>query len=113
MLTRATGRHAKQIVKLAGNVECILRYVAALPLLDETAVTGDFDGESIEAVVLDMIHRSCVIMPDRASADRLVETVLLRAIAEAKGGQFEGDVRPRLMDMLEEEYRLNSRCFLN
>jgi len=30
---------------MAGNVECILRYVAALSLLGETAVTSDFGDE--------------------------------------------------------------------
>ena len=48
----------------------------------------EYETDSMEAVVRDMIHRSCTIMPDRASADRLVEAVLLRAIAESKGGQF-------------------------
>jgi hypothetical protein len=31
--------------KMAGNVECILRYVAILSLLDETAVTSGFSDE--------------------------------------------------------------------
>ncbi len=69
--------------------------------------------DSLEAIVLDMIHRSCTIMPDRSSADRLVERVLLRAIAEAKECRFKDDMRPHLMDMLDEEYRQNGRLFLN
>lgn len=74
---------------------------------------GPHHDDSLEAIVLDMIHRSCTIMPDRASADRLVETVLLRAIAEAKDCRFKDDIRPRLMDMLDEEYRQHGRRFLN
>ena len=74
---------------------------------------GSPDHDSLEAIVLDMIHRSCTIMPDRASADRLVETVLLRAIAETKEGRFQGDIRPLLMDMLAEEHRLHGRRFLH
>ena len=74
---------------------------------------GSPDHDSLEAIVLDMIHRSCTIMPDRASADRLVEAVLLRAIAEAKDCRFKDDMRPRLMDMLDEEYRQHGRRFLN
>lgn len=71
------------------------------------------EDDSMEAVVLDMIRRSCTMMPDRASADRLVEKVLLRAIAEAKECQFKDDIRPRLMDILDEEYRQHGRRFLN
>ena len=74
---------------------------------------GSPDHDSLEAIVLDMIHRSCALMPDRASADRLVEAVLLRAIAEAKDCRFKDDMRPRLMDMLDEEYRQHGRRFLN
>ena len=68
--------------------------------------SGPPEDDSLEAVLLDMIRRSCVMMPDRASADRLVETVLLRAIAETKEGRFQGDIRPLLMDMLAEELSL-------
>ena len=75
--------------------------------------SGPPEDDSLEAVLLDMIRRSCVMMPDRASADRLVETVLLRAIAEAKDCRFKDDMRPRLMDMLDEEYRQHGRRFLN
>ena len=38
---------------------------------------------------------------------------LLRAIAEAKDCRFKDDMRPRLMDMLDEEYRQHGRRFLN
>ena len=74
---------------------------------------GPPNHDTLEAIVLDMIHRSCALMPDRASADRLVETVLLRAIAETKEGRFQGDIRPLLMDMLAEEHRLHGRRFLH
>jgi hypothetical protein len=73
----------------------------------------EYETDSMEAVVRDMIRQSRTIMPDLTSADRLVEAVLLRAIAESKGGQFQGDIRPRLMGMLTEEHRLNGRRFLN
>ena len=35
----------KMAMKMAGNVECILRYVAALYLLGEKVVTSDFGDE--------------------------------------------------------------------
>nr|CRY94422.1 hypothetical protein [uncultured prokaryote] len=71
------------------------------------------ENDSMEAVVRDIIRRSRIIMPDLTSADRLVEAVLLRAIAESKEGPFQGDIRSRLMDMLTEEHRLNCKRLLN
>lgn len=68
--------------------------------------------DSMEAVVRDMIRRACVLMPDRASADRLTEAVLLRAIAENTKGRLT-DFRLQLMGMLDEEHRLRGRRFLN
>ena len=73
----------------------------------------EYETDSMEAVVRDMIRQSRTIMPDLTSADRLVETVLLRAIAETKEGRFQGDIRPLLMDMLAEEHRLHGRRFLH
>jgi ActR/RegA family two-component response regulator len=69
--------------------------------------------DSMEATLLAMIHRSCALMPDRASADRLVETVLLRAIAERHDGRLGDNVHNRLLDMLNEEYRLRGKLFLH
>ena len=60
----------------------------------------------------DVIRRSSVLMPDRASADRLTEAVLLRAIAENNKGRLT-DPRLQLMGMLDEEHRLRARRFLN
>ena len=60
--------------------------------------------DSVEAVVIEMIGRAQTIMPDAASAERLVEGALLRAIAETRETRMEGDVRARLLALLEEEY---------
>ena len=68
--------------------------------------------DSMEAVIRDVIRRSCVLMPDRASADRLTEAVLLRAIAENAKSRFT-DFRLQLMGILDEEHRLRGRYFLN
>ena len=68
--------------------------------------------DSMEAVVRDVIRRSCSLMPDRPSADRLTEAVLLRAIAENTKGRLT-DFRLQLMGMLDEEHRLRGRYFLN
>ena len=70
------------------------------------------DDDSMETVVRDVIRRSCVLMPDRASADRLTEAVLLRAIAENSQGRLT-DLRLQLMGMLDEEHRLHAKRFLN
>lgn len=58
------------------------------------------DDDSMESIVRDVIRRSCVLMPDRASADRLTEAVLLRAVAEKNKGRLT-DLRLQLMGMLD------------
>jgi len=70
------------------------------------------DDDSMETLVRDVIRRSSVLMPDRASADRLTEAVLLRAIAENNKGRLT-DPRLQLMGMLDEEHRLRAKRFLN
>lgn len=70
------------------------------------------DDDSMEAVVRDMIRRSWALMPDQASADRLIEAVLVRAIAENSEKRIT-DFRLRLMGMLDEEHRLRGRHLLN
>lgn len=71
------------------------------------------DDDSMEAIVLDMIHRACILMPDRASADRLVEAALLRAIAESTRGRLRDDMQGQLMGLVDDEYRRRGRAFLN
>jgi len=70
------------------------------------------NNDSMEAVVRDVIRRACTLMPDRASAERLTEAVLLRAIAENATGRLT-NFRLQLMGMLDEEYHLRGRHFLN
>ncbi len=71
------------------------------------------DEDSMEAIVLDMIHRACTLMPDRASADRLVEAALLRAIAETTRGRLRDDIQAQLMGLLDDEHRKRGKLFLN
>ncbi|MTE01601.1 hypothetical protein GIY56_15035 [Paracoccus sp. YIM 132242] len=68
--------------------------------------------DSVQAAVLEMIRRSRAVMPDEASADRLVEAALLRAIAETTERRMEGDVRTRLLDLLEDEYSQRGKLHL-
>lgn len=68
--------------------------------------------DSIEAAVLEMVRRSRGVMPDEASADRLVEAALLRAIAETAECRMEGDVRARLLALLDDEYRERGKLHL-
>lgn len=69
--------------------------------------------DSMEAVVRDMIRRACVLMPDRASADRLVEAALLRAIAETVASRPGDDMRADMMALLDDEYRRRGRVLLH
>lgn len=69
------------------------------------------EGDSMEVVVIEMIRRARGLLPDEASADRLVEGALLRAIAETKESGMEGDIRTRLLSVLDDEYcRRGKRC---
>ncbi len=70
------------------------------------------DIDSMEAIVIEMIRRSRSIMPDESSADRLVEAALLRAIAETRDGRMEGNIRARLMGLLEVEHRKRGNLHL-
>ena len=53
------------------------------------------------------------MMPDEASAERLVETVLLRAVKQTDKQHVDEDIRIRLFKMLEEEYRHRARFHLH
>lgn len=68
--------------------------------------------DSMEVVVIEMIRRSRSVMPDEGSADRLVEAALLRAIAETRDGRMEGDIRARLLGLLDEEHRQRGNLHL-
>jgi DNA-binding LytR/AlgR family response regulator len=67
------------------------------------------DDDCMEAVVIEMIRRARHLMPDEASADRLVEGALLQAIAKTGKGRMEGDVRAQLLTLLDNEYRQRGR----
>lgn len=62
------------------------------------------DDDCMEAIVIEMMRRARHLIPDKASADRLVEGALLRAIAETGQGRMEGDVRAQLLTFLDNEY---------
>lgn len=89
----------------------------AAPLLHDLherhrAIAAD-TGDSVETIVIEMIRRARGIMPDQASADRLVEATLLRAIAETRESRMDGDIRARLLNLLDEEYRQRSKLHLH
>ncbi|SNR44369.1 response regulator [Paracoccus sediminis] len=85
----------------------------AAPLLDDLhrqhrtrAARHDDDPK---LVVVEMLERSRMIMPDPASAERLVEAALLRAVAQS----VESGIPPRfrfwLMGLLDDEIGQKSR----
>ncbi|MBM3605733.1 MAG: hypothetical protein FJX25_13595 [Alphaproteobacteria bacterium] len=69
--------------------------------------------QSLEAVVREMMEVSRGLMPDAASADRLIEATLVRAIEEVGEGRLEGDIRNRLFGMLRDEHRLHGRLYMH
>lgn len=79
----------------------------AAPLLDELhrqhrtrAARQDDDPK---AIVVEMLERSRTIMPDPASAERLVEAALLRAVAQSVEQGIPPRFRPWLMALLDDE----------
>ena len=70
--------------------------------------------DSVEAVVIEMICRAREMMPDEASAERLVEGALMRAITEAPQDEPKGDdIRARLFALFQDEYRQRGRLRLH
>lgn len=67
---------------------------------------------SVADAVPRLYRRARRLMPDRPSADRLLEAVLLRALAEAERGKPR-DVAAWLDRLFDEEYRGNSRRHLS
>ena len=88
----------------------------AAPLLhdlhEQHRAIASRDIDSIEVAVREMIQRSRRLMPDEASADRLVEAALLRAIAETTHTRMEGNLRSRMLDLLDDEYHQRGRLHL-
>ncbi|WP_410219271.1 response regulator [Paracoccus sp. (in: a-proteobacteria)] len=87
------------------------------PLLDSlhhehVRATAD-DADDIEAAVVRMLQQARRMMPDEASAERLVEGVLHRAIAAADNNGPEQSTAPWLMMMLHKEYAQRGRLYLN
>ncbi|TGN62483.1 hypothetical protein E4L95_06575 [Paracoccus liaowanqingii] len=69
--------------------------------------------DSLDAVVIEMLRRARHLMPDDSSAERLVEGVLLRAIAEA-GNRLQGPaMRSWLMTLLRDEHQQRGRFHLH
>ncbi|MFC0202007.1 response regulator [Paracoccus rhizosphaerae] len=81
----------------------------AMPLLDSLHRAHDLSQrhreDDMEAVVMQVLDRARVIMRDSDAADRMVEAVLLTAIAEAEQGGRPEDLRRWLMSLLEKEYK--------
>lgn len=69
--------------------------------------------DSIEMVVMEVIRQAKIMMPDAASAERLVEAVLLRAIAETRETRIKGEIRACLLALLDDEYRQRGRRHLH
>ena len=88
----------------------------AAPLLDslhrehEQIVRQQED--TIEIVVIEMLHRAREIMPDEPSVERMVEAVLLRAINEQAYGPVPRDLRGWLFHLLDIEYRERGKTHL-
>lgn len=93
------------------------RHRHAAPLLDDLHrqrqnLCPD-DDDSIDSVVIRMMHHSRRIMPDERSAERLVEATLQRAVAQRSPGTDAQDMGQWLLRLLGQEYRLRGRSHLH
>ena len=69
--------------------------------------------DSIETAVIRLLQRARYLLPDTASAERLVEATLLRAIAETEAGAPGERISAFLLSLLEDEFRQRGRLYLN
>jgi DNA-binding LytR/AlgR family response regulator len=68
--------------------------------------------ESVEAILIEMIRQSHRLMLDPSAAERLVEAAMLRAIAEAREGRMQENIRARLLGLLDDEYQKRGKAHL-
>ncbi|QDA37005.1 response regulator (plasmid) [Paracoccus liaowanqingii] len=68
---------------------------------------------SIEEILKELIMTARAMMPDQASANRLVDAALSRAITKAKENIFTGDVRKHLYNILKEERLHRAHLYLH
>lgn len=64
-------------------------------------------------ITRDLLAEACRLMPDRPSAERLVEAALRAAIGKKQRGEGEADLRPWLSRLMEQEYRYRRRNHLH
>ncbi|WP_265502460.1 response regulator [Paracoccus beibuensis] len=90
---------------------------SALPLLDNLHREHDLIARHHETdmavVVLKVLERARGMMPDGGSAERMVEAVLVEAIAEAERGRRPDDLRAWLMTLLDREFAQRGRMHLH
>lgn len=88
----------------------------AAPLLDNLHREYDriarHQDDSVEMVVIEMMHLARSMMPDKASAERLVEAALVRAIREQGEGTVPPDARGWLLHLLNREHQERGRIHL-
>lgn len=88
----------------------------AAPLLSnlhrEYGLRADLQEDTVESAVIEMIHIARGQMPDKASAERLVEAALIRAIQEQGEGSVPPNVRGWLCHLLDREYKERGRIHL-
>jgi CheY-like chemotaxis protein len=77
----------------------------ALPMLSDLRAQRDMIPVEtrIEQVVREMLVTARQAMPDRASAERLVEATMVSVIAEVTAGTLIGDIRQVLLHRMRQE----------
>lgn len=67
----------------------------------------------MEDILRELLFRARLMMPDKLSAERLVEAVLHHAISQAERGMITGDVKEHLLVLLEEEHRTRGSLYIH
>lgn len=73
----------------------------------------DEQQDDLRAVVVEMMRHSHAVMPDASSAERLVEAVLLQAVAQTVERPAPALIRPWLMVLMAEEIRKRRARYLH
>lgn len=68
---------------------------------------------TLEATVIEMMLRARRQIPDRGAAERLVETVLLYAVAQTEAGRSVTDMHDWLLSRLDQELALRHRTHMH
>lgn len=112
-----TGYDRRQIPSRFDRCRIYSKPSCAAPLLHD--LHKDFRArpcqqtDNMEWAVMELLAQARQLMPDAASAERIVEAVLLCAIREQSDGCHRSDLKGWLSELLYREFRARGRNYLH